>query len=336
MRPGREIVSFAERPHERAVMTVTPLLPDYHLLRPNAVAIPIMLLNGERLSNRQHDTLFDTLGEAPSTEVPAANLSKPARAYLAGLRIKDPDVDPKTAALLWMHALAIGHSPSYVTENADGIRRDWPRIPLPATRKALEASALLGERIAAILDTEAQVLGITTGKVAPLFKTIGITTKIGEGVLDLAVTAGWGHAGKGGVVMPAKGKLSQRAYDAGELKAIEGEAKTRGTTVKAVIQLLGEKTCDVYLNDTAYWRNIPLNVWEYHIGGYQVIKKWLSYREQGILGRAITPEEAREVMNMARRIAALILMQPQLDANYKTVKADTWPWPEGESSPPGV
>jgi hypothetical protein len=30
---------------------------------------------------------------------------------------------------------------------------------------------------------------------------------------------------------------------------------------------------------------------------------------------------------MARRIAALILMQPDLDANYEAVKAGTWPWP---------
>lgn len=33
------------------------------------------------------------------------------------------------------------------------------------------------------------------------------------------------------------------------------------------------------------------------------------------------------VRDMARRIAALCLMQPQLDANYAAVKADTYPWP---------
>jgi len=38
-------------------------------------------------------------------------------------------------------------------------------------------------------------------------------------------------------------------------------------------------------------------------------------------------EEAEYVTEMARRIAALILMQPELDANYEAVKADTWPWP---------
>jgi hypothetical protein len=90
--------------------------------------------------------------------------------------------------------------------------------------------------------------------------------------------------------------------------------------------LLGERTCDVYLNEAAYWRNIPLNVWEYYIGGYQAIKKWLSYREHGILGRALKPDEAREVMNMARRIAAIILLQPKLDENYRQVQAHTYDW----------
>ena len=54
-------------------------------------------------------------------------------------------------------------------------------------------------------------------------------------------------------------------------------------------------------------RNIPFNVWEYYIGGYQVVKKWLSYREDEILGRA-EREEAREVTNMARRLAAIMLL----------------------------
>jgi Type ISP C-terminal specificity domain len=83
---------------------------------------------------------------------------------------------------------------------------------------------------------------------------------------------------------------------------------------------------NVYLNDTAYWRNIPANVWDYTIGGYQVIKKWLSYREHGLLGRALTADEAREVTHMARRIAAIVLLYPALDTNYLAIKQATLPW----------
>jgi len=77
---------------------------------------------------------------------------------------------------------------------------------------------------------------------------------------------------------------------------------------------------DVYLNDAAYWRNVPTGIWNYVIGGYQVIKKWLSYRDKEILGRGLSPEEAREVTNMARRLAALRLLEHELDANYERCK----------------
>jgi len=93
-----------------------------------------------------------------------------------------------------------------------------------------------------------------------------------------------------------------------------------------VLSLLGPTTCDVFLNDTAYWKNVPVNVWAYFLGGYQIIKKWLSYREQELLGRALQADEAREVTNMARRLTAIILLHPALDENYRQVKAHTYPW----------
>jgi len=80
-------------------------------------------------------------------------------------------------------------------------------------------------------------------------------------------------------------------------------------------------TCeDVYLNDVAYWACVPANVWRYTIDGYQVLKKWLSYREHRVLGRDLHATESREVTAIARRIAALLLLAPALDANYRAVQ----------------
>ena len=67
-------------------------------------------------------------------------------------------------------------------------------------------------------------------------------------------------------------------------------------------------------------------MWDFTLGGDQVMKQWLSYRAHALLGRALTPDEARDVTHMARRIAALILLQPELDAGYQRVKADTFTW----------
>ncbi len=61
-----------------------------------------------------------------------------------------------------------------------------------------------------------------------------------------------------------------------------------------------------------------------------MIKKWLSYRERDLLGRDLSPAEVSEVTNMARRIAAILLLEPALDANYRGVIAATYPWPSAE------
>ena len=50
------------------------------------------------------------------------------------------------------------------------------------------------------------------------------------------------------------------------------------------VQRRGEML-DVYLNDRAYWKDVPLEVWEYRLGGYQMLKKRVSYRESKLLGR---------------------------------------------------
>jgi hypothetical protein len=67
-------------------------------------------------------------------------------------------------------------------------------------------------------------------------------------------------------------------------------------------------------------------VWGFYIGGYQVIKKWLSYRERGILERGLTIDEIREVTGMARRIAAILLLGLSLDKNYEAAKISPYPW----------
>jgi hypothetical protein len=164
---------------------------------------------------------------------------------------------------------------------------------------------------------------------------IGLAFKEADFVSVPAVTAGWAHAGKGGVTMLGKGLIVARPYDQAELDAIADAGKARGLSAKAVLALLGPDTRDVYLNETAYWRNVPANVWEYFIGGYQVIKKWLSYRESKLLGRSLRPDEARYVTEMARRIAAIALMQPALDENYRRAAANAFAWPVGSPDAPG-
>jgi hypothetical protein len=53
----------------------------------------------------------------------------------------------------------------------------------------------------------------------------------------------------------------------------------------------------------------------------------MSYREHKVLARPLNAEEARYVTEMARRIAAILLVQPALDENYRRAASNTYSWP---------
>ena len=113
---------------------------------------------------------------------------------------------------------------------------------------------------------------------------------------DFGLTAGWGHFGSGQAVMPGQGHAVERAYTGSERAALD-----------TTLDTLGETTYDIHLNNNAYWQNVPANVWNYRLGGYQVLKKWLSYRERKVLGRELRVDEVGYFSEVARRISTILI-----------------------------
>ena len=296
----------AERSREGLPFCIVSEPCDHHFIRPNGAAFPWIRPRGSSTS------LFEHMPDQ-------ANVSERVARYLGDDRIQG------AGFALMPHAVAIMAAPAYLGANADGVAAGWPRIPLPKGSEALVASSALGERVMRLLDPDVPV---GPAAVKPLIRVGTLSSSTGNALdsAELAVTGHWGVAGQGGVCMPSTGKLTERAYTAVERDAIAEVAEPLRMSAAQAIDLLGDTCFDVYLNDVAYWRCVPSNVWRYTIGGYQVIKKWLSYRERALLGRDLKPEEARYVTEMVRRIAALVLMQPELDANYERVKVDVWEW----------
>jgi len=241
---------------------------------------------------------------------PIPNLSQKAAVYIAQIGV--------TAEDLFYHMATVLNTPLYRAENAGALVLDWPRIPLPATADGLRASATLGRQVAALLDPDQPVPEVTVGPLRPELAALGRVTQAdgATGPVDLAVTVGWGHPGREGVTMPGRGRAVERATSAAEAALLPAGAAA----------LWGDLTLDIYLNPAAYWRNVPSAVWDYTIGGYQVIKKWLSYRERALLGRPLLPDEAIAVTGMVRRLAALLLLAPALDANYAATVGAAWAW----------
>jgi hypothetical protein len=255
------------------------------------------------------------------------NCSHNALVYLRGFGKKAEGVES-----LFYHIVSVLHAPAYRNENAAALRQDWPRIPLPAVLEKLIESEELGRRVAGLLQIDISVERVTVGKLWPELAALAMISREGGGSLDpeagdLSVTAGWAHRGLGGAVMPSKGKALERDYTPNERAAIMKGAIEQGLSDEQAFKLLGERTFDVYLNALAYWKNIPSRVWEYRIGGYQVIKKWLSYRKHEILGRSLTTDEVHAVTAIARRIAAILFLEPKLDTNYNAITASTYPRP---------
>ena len=227
------------------------------------------------------------------------NLSIAAQTYL--------DVLGKSETDLFYHVLAILHTPAYQEANAGALRAEGPRIPLPGWPEGevpgaaveLAASAERGRELAQLLDSDTPVPGVTKGALRPEVAAIAVPATAGGHNMsgeDFSVTAGWGHFGTGDAVMPGQGRVEERPFTA-----------TESASLGDLIGILGESTFDIYLNDHAYWRNVPAAVWSYKLGGYQVLKKWLSYRERKILDRALLPEDVQHFTDTARRIAAILV-----------------------------
>ena len=230
------------------------------------------------------------------------NLSTAAKRYLAALGASVED--------LFHHVLAALHDPAYREDNAGALRMGWPRIQLPGwpdgkregAVEALSLSAAYGRKLAALLNPETPVPGITRAPLRPAIAAIAVPSTIGGrnmGGEDFAVTAGWGYRGRGDAVMPGRGRIIERAFTPEE-----------SATVGDPLPDLGGTTFDVPLNGEAFWRNVPAAVWDYRLGGYQVLKKWLSYRERKVLRRNLRGREVQQFAEIARRIAAVLMMAP--------------------------
>ena len=228
------------------------------------------------------------------------NLSGAAQRYLQRLGASVED--------LFHHVLATLHAPAYREANAGALRMEWPRIPLPGwpdgeaegAADALAQSAARGRELARLLDPEARVPGVTEGALRPETAAIAVPSTVDKRNMsgdDFALTAGWGHYGSGDAVMPGQGRIVEREYTPDERAALADALPT-----------LGDTTLDVYLNERAFWRNVPAAIWGYKLGGYQVLKKWLSYRERDVLGRALLLQEVLYFAEMARRIGGILAL----------------------------
>jgi len=74
----------------------------------------------------------------------------------------------------------------------------------------------------------------------------------------------------------------------------------------------------VYINKTQFFEGVEKSVWEYQIGGYQVLSKWLRYRR----GRKLSLEDIKHYCKVVTALKKTIEIQEEIDKLYPDVEKD--------------
>jgi hypothetical protein len=170
------------------------------------------------------------------------------------------------------------HAPSYQSEHKSALSADWAHVPIPKDKNLFDRLVVAGEQVTRLLDADRDASDVIKAIVgADLARALGPLKRIDAKQVrpdDLKVTVTYWGGGKG--------RWTPRAFKTDEHLATEfGDA-------------WGERTGDLFVNDCAFFANVPEQVWNYQLGGYPVLKKWLGYRQADRRdGKPLTDDERK-------------------------------------------
>lgn len=175
-----------------------------------------------------------------------------------------------TPEQIFHYLYAILYSPSYRTRYAEFLKRDFPRVPITRDKALFATLAKLGERLVALHLMKADTAEISRFPVAGSNEVVKIE-------FTTAAQAELGDA----PAAPKRGVANPANANAGR----------------------------VYINPDQYFDQVPIAVWEYHIGGYQVCQKWLKDRK----GRQLSYDDIKHYQGIIAALAETITLQGLID-----------------------
>ena len=72
----------------------------------------------------------------------------------------------------------------------------------------------------------------------------------------------------------------------------------------------------VYVNDSQYFDNVPPEVWDFHVGGYQVCERWLKDRK----GRNLSYDDIEHYRQVTEAVRQTLRLMKEVDQSIPT-----WP-----------
>ena len=77
-----------------------------------------------------------------------------------------------------------------------------------------------------------------------------------------------------------------------------------------------EKEKKLYINENQYFSGIESQVWNYYIGGYQVLDKWIKDK----VGRNLNDDEVEHYLKVITAISKTIEIQNEIDKLYSSIE----------------
>jgi hypothetical protein len=178
---------------------------------------------------------------------------------------------------------AVFHSPTYRTRYAEFLKSDFPRVPLTSDVEQFRVLCGLGAELVAMHLLESPKLA----------KPIARYPVTGPNIVEKGFPKYLGP----GEPEPGTGK---------PLK----EGRVYISRSAAVPAASGEASEDAGATTAQYFEGVPPEVWNFHIGGYQVCEKWLKDRR----GRTLTYDDLEHYRKVVTALSETLRLMAEIDA----------------------
>ena len=181
---------------------------------------------------------------------------------------------------------AVFHSPTYRTRYAEFLKSDFPRVPLTSDMNLFRTLCALGAELVALHLLESPKL---------------------EKPIARYPVKGPDHVEKGFPKYLAPGESepdSRKPVKEGRVYI------NKGTVAPVSSPATGDETSPLQKTGGQYFEGVPPEVWNFHIGGYQVCDKWLKDRR----GRTLTYDDQLHYCKAVTALSETLRLMAEIDA----------------------
>jgi Type ISP C-terminal specificity domain len=163
------------------------------------------------------------------------------------------------------------HSPDYRRTYAQFLKIDFPRIPYPASPEVFAHVADKGGQLRRLHLMEDAAIGATP------YPFIGASADGDDNVVVKPVFVPSPLEGRGRSSKAAGGEGASESAPLADSPALSGAGALPYSPLK------GRELGRIHINPDQYFYGVPQVAWEFHIGGYQPVQKWLKDRKGRVL-----------------------------------------------------